>query len=77
MPDTLPPGWTESAPGRLAISRDPVAGGIIDCNAFGWFVIPNSQHIKAMEDLPTRAAAFDALRLAVEATYHLENDAND
>ncbi len=59
----LPTGWTESSPGGLATSKDPISGGMIDKEiASGkWFVIPENGSIEKMEGFATRKQAFDAL----------------
>ena len=59
----LPAGWTESSPGGLATSKDPISGGMIDKEiASGkWFVIPENGSIQKMEGFSTRKEAFDAL----------------
>lgn len=61
----IPEGWGEGSKGGLATNKDPVNGGIIDKNKFGWFVIPNLDGIKQFENLPTREAAFKALAQAI------------
>ena len=63
-PAKLPDGWSGSV-GGLITNLDPVSGGIIDRNNSGWFVIPQSDDIEKIYDLPSQQAALDALSDAV------------
>lgn len=63
VPEKLPSGWTESAPGRLATSDDPVTGGIVDANLVTkkWFAISNATDGRIPGEFNTRAEAIAAL----------------
>ena len=69
---TLPAGWTEAAPGEIAINRDPDLGGIIDRNiaGLGWFVIFNTD-LPPIEGLPSRDAAFIAHDQAIRERFYI------
>ena len=58
----VPDGWTETPGGTMIANKDPLTGGIIDkAIASGkWFVIFNREDLSAIEDLPSREAAFAA-----------------
>jgi hypothetical protein len=69
---TLPPGWKESAPGRVATNADPKNGGIVDKQIAGdkWFVVANDDGVNAgLKDaeFDTRSQAFSALQVALDA----------
>lgn len=62
MPGALPAGWTESTPGGMAASADPINGGIVDTAMVSgeWFVIFNREDVAPLEGFATREAAFAA-----------------
>lgn len=64
--DTLPAGWTESAPGRLATSEDQETGGIVDTNIVTgkWFAISNATSKQVPGEFSTRAEAIAAITQA-------------
>lgn len=63
----LPAGWTESAPGGMATSKDPETGGVVDKQIANgkWFAVANKDGIGTLEGFDTRADAFAALAAAV------------
>lgn len=65
--NTLPNGWTESAPGRLMTNKDVVNGGIIDrvIGTNEWFVIPENPDLTVMDGFTSRDQAFNALTEAL------------
>ncbi|NKF21567.1 PLxRFG domain-containing protein [Solimonas marina] len=67
--NSLPDGWTESSPGRLATNQDPERGGIVDraIKSGKWFVVPNRDGIGTLKGFATRAEALRALDKALSA----------
>lgn len=56
--------WTHLSPNGMATNPDPYYGGVIDYAIVSglWFVIPNNDEIRSIEDLPSKEAAFDYLK---------------